>query len=91
MSGRRRWLGLDALYVPAERRVLRRLPELADVYADDDGVIALTQEELGQIAGTTRATVNRVLREQEREARSRVHTCVEIDELHRLVAVRRDL
>jgi CRP/FNR family cyclic AMP-dependent transcriptional regulator len=56
---------LDALYVPAERRVLRRLAELADVYADDDGVIALTQEELGQIAGTTRATVNRVLREQE--------------------------
>jgi CRP-like cAMP-binding protein len=56
---------LDALYLPAERRVLRRLAELADVYADDDGVIALTQEELGQIAGTTRATVNRVLREQE--------------------------
>ena len=56
---------LDALYVPAERRVLRRLAELADVYADGDGVIALTQEELAQIAGTSRATVNRVLREQE--------------------------
>lgn len=56
---------LDALYVPAERRVLLRLAELADVYADDDGVIALTQEELGQIAGATRATVNRVLRKQE--------------------------
>src|SRR4051794_22741706 len=57
---------LDALYVPAERRVLRRLAELADVYADDGGVIALTQEELSQIAGTSRATVNRVLREQEK-------------------------
>jgi CRP/FNR family transcriptional regulator, cyclic AMP receptor protein len=56
---------LDALYVPAERRVLRRLAELAEMYADGDGVIALTQEELGQIAGTSRATVNRVLREQE--------------------------
>ena len=56
---------LDALYVPAERRVLRRLAELAEMYADDDGVIALTQEELGQIAGTSRGTVNRVLREQE--------------------------
>jgi CRP-like cAMP-binding protein len=56
---------LDALYLPAERRVLRRLTELADMYADDDGVIALTQEELGQIAGTTRTTVNRVLRDQE--------------------------
>ena len=57
---------LDALYVPAERRVLRRVAELADVYADDGGVIALTQEELAQIAGTSRATVNRVLREQEK-------------------------
>ena len=56
---------LDALYVPAERRVLRRLAELAEVYADGDGTIALTQEELAQIAGTSRATVNRVLREQE--------------------------
>jgi CRP/FNR family transcriptional regulator, cyclic AMP receptor protein len=56
---------LDALYVPAERRVVRRLAELADVYADGDGVIALTQEELAQIAGTSRGTVNRVLREQE--------------------------
>lgn len=56
---------LDALYLPAERRVLRRLAELAEMYAGDDGVIALTQEELGQIAGTSRATVNRVLREQE--------------------------
>jgi CRP-like cAMP-binding protein len=56
---------LDALYVPAERRVLRRLIELADVYADGDGVIALTQEEIAQIAGTTRTTVNRVLRAQE--------------------------
>jgi len=56
---------LDALYVPAERRVLRRLAELADMYADADGVIALTQEELAQIAGTSRATVNRVLRAEE--------------------------
>jgi CRP/FNR family cyclic AMP-dependent transcriptional regulator len=45
--------------------MLRRLAELADVYAEGDGVIALTQEELAQIAGTSRATVNRVLRAQE--------------------------
>jgi CRP-like cAMP-binding protein len=57
---------LDALYLPAERRVLRRLVELADSYADADGVIALTQEELAQIAGTSRAQVNRVLRAQEK-------------------------
>jgi CRP/FNR family transcriptional regulator, cyclic AMP receptor protein len=57
---------LDALYLPAERRVLRRLVELADSYADADRVIALTQEELAQIAGTSRAQVNRVLRAQEK-------------------------
>lgn len=57
---------LDALYLPAERRVLRRLVELAASYADADGVIALTQEELAQIAGTSRALVNRVLRAQEK-------------------------
>jgi CRP/FNR family cyclic AMP-dependent transcriptional regulator len=56
---------LDALYIPAERRVLRRLAELAGMYADADGVIALTQEELGQIAGASRSTVNRVLRDLE--------------------------
>ena len=57
---------LDALYLPAERRVLRRLVELADSFADAAGVIALTQEELAQIAGTSRALVNRVLRAQEK-------------------------
>ena len=50
---------LDALYVPAERRVLRRLLELGDE-------VALTQEELAQLAGTSRATVNRVLRDEEK-------------------------
>jgi CRP-like cAMP-binding protein len=50
---------LDAFYVPAERRVLRRLLELGDT-------VALTQEELAQLAGTSRATVNRVLREEEK-------------------------
>jgi CRP/FNR family transcriptional regulator, cyclic AMP receptor protein len=60
---------LDALYVPAEKRVLRRLSEIATVYARDgaDEVeIPLTQEHLADLAGTSRATVNRVLRgEQE--------------------------
>jgi len=51
---------VEAYYVPAERRVLRRLNELA---TDDAGVVSLTQEELAQLAGTSRATVNRVLRE----------------------------
>jgi CRP/FNR family transcriptional regulator, cyclic AMP receptor protein len=55
---------LEALYVPAERRVLRRLHELADLYgrdADAQVEIPLTQEELAGLAGTSRATVNTVL------------------------------
>jgi CRP-like cAMP-binding protein len=60
---------LEALYLPADRRVLRRLVELAGVYGDDgaEGELPLTQEELGEFAGASRGTVNRVLRdEQER-------------------------
>lgn len=58
---------LEALYIPVERRVLRRLAELSLLYAGRDSVIPLTQEQLAELAGTSRATVNRVLRdEQER-------------------------
>jgi CRP-like cAMP-binding protein len=54
---------LDALYVPADKRVLRRLAEVAAVYGDE--TVPLTQEDLAGLAGTSRATVNRVLREEE--------------------------
>jgi CRP/FNR family transcriptional regulator, cyclic AMP receptor protein len=60
---------LEALYVPVERRVLRRLSELAELYGGGEGevVVPLTQEELARLAGASRATVNQVLRaEQER-------------------------
>jgi CRP/FNR family transcriptional regulator, cyclic AMP receptor protein len=58
---------LEALYVPAHKRVLRRLVELAELYGDGEAaiVISLTQEELAGLAGTTRATVNEVLRAQQ--------------------------
>jgi CRP-like cAMP-binding protein len=56
---------LDALYVSAEKRVVRRLLEISNLY-ERDGVeeveIPLTQEDLADLAGTSRATVNRVLR-----------------------------
>ncbi|HEV7886620.1 MAG TPA: Crp/Fnr family transcriptional regulator [Acidimicrobiales bacterium] len=54
---------LDALYVPADVRVARRLLELDAVY--DGGDIALTQEDVATLAGTSRATVNRVVGELE--------------------------
>jgi CRP-like cAMP-binding protein len=57
---------LEALYVPADKRVLRRLLELGRLYADGEAtVVPLTQEDLAGLAGTSRATVNRVLREEE--------------------------
>jgi len=59
---------VEAFYVPADRRVIRRVCELAEMYAHGDAetVVPLTQEEIAELAGTSRATVNRVLREAER-------------------------
>src|SRR5690348_14050896 len=71
---------LDAFYVPAERRVLRRLLELGET-------VALTQEEVAQLAGTSRATVNRVLREEEKRGALRLDrgrvTVLDADALRR--------
>jgi CRP-like cAMP-binding protein len=60
---------LEALYVPADVRVLRRLLALADLYGEEQAsvIIPLTQEDLAGLAGTTRATVNRVLRREEKQ------------------------
>ena len=54
---------LEALHVPAERRVLRRLLDLCQLYAGDEQhiVIPVTQEMLASLAGTTRPTANQVL------------------------------
>jgi CRP-like cAMP-binding protein len=55
---------VEAHYVDAETRVRRRLSELTGTYGSD--VVPLTQEDLAAMAGTSRATVNRVLREEEK-------------------------
>lgn len=49
---------IEALHVRADVRVVRRLDELAVLYGD---LVPLRQEDLAGMAGTTRATVNRVL------------------------------
>lgn len=54
---------VEALYIPADSRVARRLLELDDVYAGAE--ITLTQEDVATLAGTSRATVNRVVGELE--------------------------
>jgi len=59
---------VEAHHIDADTRVRRRLCELAESYGggDDEPVVPLTQEDLAAIAGTSRATVNRVLREEEK-------------------------
>lgn len=60
---------MEALFLPVERRVLRRLLALTGVYrgegAANGSEIPLTQDDLASLAGTSRATVNRVLRHAE--------------------------
>ena len=57
---------VEALTVSAPRRVLRRLVELCEVYApgQNEALIPLTQDHLAGLAGTTRETVNRTLRQE---------------------------
>jgi CRP-like cAMP-binding protein len=54
----------EALFIPAETRVLRRLVELGASYRSGDGsvVIPLTQDDIASLAGTSRPTANRVLK-----------------------------
>jgi CRP/FNR family transcriptional regulator, cyclic AMP receptor protein len=58
---------IEALYVPVEQRVLRRLLEAAELWGGPrpGAVVPLTQEDLAELAGTTRPTTNRVLRQTE--------------------------
>ena len=58
---------LDAHYATVEQRVARRLCELVDIYEGHAKTteIPLTQEDVASLAGTTRPTLNRVLREFE--------------------------
>jgi CRP-like cAMP-binding protein len=57
------------MYIAADRRVLRRLVDAVRLYGENEAgqgtEVPLTQEELAQLAGTSRATVNKVLREME--------------------------
>lgn len=54
---------LETLYVGLDRRVHRRLVELCDIYGVEDGIstIQLTQEQLADLVGGSRPSVNQVL------------------------------
>ena len=54
---------LEALYLPVDRRMMRRLADLAVLYGVSGEIdIPLRQDDLASMAGTTRPTANRILR-----------------------------
>lgn len=61
---------MTALYTPADQRVVSQLIELAEMY--DEGVvpivIGIRQDDLASMAGTSRPTANRVLRQLDEES-----------------------
>jgi CRP/FNR family transcriptional regulator, cyclic AMP receptor protein len=80
---------VDALYVSADTRVIRRLMALGDLYGrgDPEIVIPLTQEDLAGLAGVARPTVNRVLKEVERRGMLRLSRgSITITDVERLAA-----
>ena len=72
---------VEALYVPVEQRVWRRLLQLGDLYGPEDPVvIPLTQDDLAQLVGTTRPTLNQILKAGEKRGflhlgRGRLELC----------------
>lgn len=80
---------LELMYVAVDKRLHRRLVELARLYGGEVPVtIALTQQDLAELTGTTRPTANRVLRAAEvaglvRVGRGRIEI-LEIEKLERL-------
>jgi CRP/FNR family cyclic AMP-dependent transcriptional regulator len=59
---------LEALYVPVDQRILRRLVEAAALFphGENQALVTLPQESLAELAGASRSTVNQVLRAEER-------------------------
>ncbi len=80
---------VEAHFTDADTRVRRRLRDLAVRQHPGAGPIAvsMTQEHLAEMAGTSRATVNRVLREEERRGTVRLTrgytTVLDLEELTR--------
>jgi CRP/FNR family cyclic AMP-dependent transcriptional regulator len=83
---------VDALYLPADRRVLRTLVDLSREYAEParvgDVTLPLTQVDVAELAGASRPTTNRYLRRLEREGLVQLNrghvTIVDLGALRRL-------
>jgi CRP/FNR family transcriptional regulator, cyclic AMP receptor protein len=68
---------LEALHVPADERIIRRLHEVCRHYGVPDAagsvVVPLTQDAVGDLAGASRPTTNRVLRRLEADGILALH------------------
>ena len=82
---------VEALHVPVERRVVRRLEALCELFSSTGTpgtcVVPITQDDLADLAGTTRPTTNRVLKTLEADGvvalrRGRLEV-VDLEELRR--------
>jgi CRP/FNR family cyclic AMP-dependent transcriptional regulator len=65
----------EALYLPSEPRLIRRLLEVASLFGtrgEPAAVVPLSQEALAQLAGLTRPTANRILRRAEEQGLVRI-------------------
>ncbi|HZI44401.1 MAG TPA: Crp/Fnr family transcriptional regulator [Ilumatobacter sp.] len=64
---------LEALYLPVEQRVLRRVLELGELYRNGGPIrVPLGQDEIAQLAGVTRQTVNKVLAKAQHDGALRI-------------------
>jgi CRP/FNR family transcriptional regulator, cyclic AMP receptor protein len=65
---------VEALYLPVETRVLRRVHELAELYRNGATTtcIPLGQDAIAQLAGVTRQTVNKVLAKAQQDGTLRI-------------------
>jgi CRP-like cAMP-binding protein len=68
---------LDALYLPADRRVLRTLVDLSSQYQDgrrpNEVTLPLTQVDVAELSGASRPTTNRYLRHLEERGLVELH------------------
>ena len=79
---------LETLYLPVEQRVLRRVLELGELYGGEETVcVPLGQDEIAQIAGVTRQTVNKVLSKAQHDGALRIERgrleIVDLEEIRR--------
>ena len=79
---------LEALYLPVEQRVLRRVLELGELYRNGGEIcVPLGQDELAQLAGVTRQTVNKVLAKAQQDGALRIERgrllIIDLEEIRR--------